>query len=89
MTYATLLASRCRSHPARFVIAALITVGSGAASAVPLAPVGHRQPTAVDIRGIDPFFGTKAAESGRRIRVNRGDKDLNEGTPRICTNCDV
>jgi hypothetical protein len=54
MTTLTFLHTRSPSHVARsIVLIALITVGSGGASAVPLAPVGHRQPTGTDIRGID------------------------------------
>ncbi|MEA2833426.1 MAG: hypothetical protein QOG66_1628 [Methylobacteriaceae bacterium] len=89
MTTLMFLHTRSLSHVARsIVLIALITLGSGEASAVRLAPVGHRQPTAADIPGIDPLVATRA-DGGQRMRAHRGDTGLDEGTLRICSNCDV
>ena len=89
MTTLTFLHTRPSSHVARsIVLIALITLGSGGASAVPLAPVGHRQPTAADIRGSDPLLATRH-NGGQGMRAHRGNTGLDEGTLRICSNCDV
>jgi len=85
MTYPASLHTRARSCVARSIaLLALVTLGSGATFALPLAPVGHRQPTAADIRGSDLGLRTSAA-----ARAHRSDRDLFEGTLRICSNCDL
>ena len=46
---------------------------------MPLAPVGHRQQTAANVRGIDPLLST-TYHGGRRIHAHRGDNGPDDGT---------